>query len=179
MPRIFSEPIFGIHNNVTATVITEDDYILKNSSRLIMNSLNRKSSINYEFEPIQSVNPETNNIQVSGMPFSFIVAIEFIEDEENENKMQIAFNSSQNDDETVININMLNFDLDNAGTLPVDITTMKKMILDCGNGVGVFIEIHVCCNPGSSSYCIEINLYSKIVDEDLAYGDTDTEETEE
>lgn len=177
MPLISTNPIHGMDNMVDSVVTTYGDYVLKAYNRFIMNSENPFTTIHYGFDPIQHTNAD-GNISIDSMPFMFSLVFQFIEDEETESKNLIQFYGDPNNtDTTTIFINFINWDIGTGPSTITDIVTKKKQLIDCGNGVGIFMELGIFGTPGSGSFTFDVYIYSKIIDPKMLEASISEEDT--
>lgn len=164
MPLISTNPVYGLDNPVDSIVVTTDDYVLKAYNRFIMNADNPWTRIQYGFDPIQVMDDATGQITVKSMPFMFNLIFQFIEDPELVEKHNLIQFAPDSEDESNIIVSFINWDIEHGPSTMTDLMVQKKQLLDCGNGVGIFLDLAIFGTPSSGSFSMDVYLYSKIMD---------------
>lgn len=160
-------PVQGINNPIITAITVNEDYVLKDHKRFIMNKDNKSTMIYYKFDTLSMVDQTNNEVRVVGLPFEFFLHFSFHDDKNIDKDHNIQISASEDDQgRCIINITMLNWWIDQGPQKYTDMVTNMKQILDCGNGVGVFMQLAINGSPNSGSLMYDAFIYSKVIDEE-------------
>ena len=153
----------------------EMPYILKVHDRIIMNQDTPTVDIHYGIDSIEPIINNLNsnddstsngisNILNTSPAVEFSINVAFIDDDSIDADHAIRFTSGDNDDSVEIKIMMLNWGLNMVPDKFTDIATKRQKLIDCGNGVGLYLEMIINGSPVSNSYIMDIYIWSHIDD---------------
>ena len=172
MPLMNNNPVYGIDTILDSRVETSAGYILKSHNTIIMDKDNPWVLVHYGMDPLQDID-ENGNPVILSLPFIFDIKLQFITDDNDSGKYGMQISGEEINGINTIFVSLINW---GVGETPgiIDIITDKKLIIDCGNGVGLFMQLRLYNTPTNPSYIADLYIYSKIIEELLVEDDDES-----
>ena len=165
MPLMPMNPVVGLDNFVDSVVVATDNFLLKKHNTFIMNNDNPFTKIQYGFDTLQIMN--ANGEFEMSESFMFNLALEFIKDEEEFKDKTHMIQYHADTDQMGVNtiyVSFINWIV--GANSVVNVATEKKKLIDCGNGVSLFIEFRIFATA-KESFVVDVFLWAKVVDKNL------------
>lgn len=163
MPMMNANPVYGIDTVLDSMVETSGGYILKSHNSIIMDKDNPWVLVHYGMDPLQDIDEDGNPVVLS-LPFLFNIKIQFISDSSIDSRYAIQISGDNINGTDTILVSLLNWGIGESPGI-IDIITDKKLIIECGNGVGLFMQLRLYNTPTNPSYIADIYVYAKMMEE--------------